>query len=76
MLKEIKRKVLSYCEIPGEIAKNNCSINEASCDSYIEYDVTGKVAQEKYDDDFSLDNWIISKYPELSDTKIMIHIDY
>jgi hypothetical protein len=75
-LKEITRKVLSYCDIPKGIAKENPSINEASCDVYVEYDVTSKEEQAKFDDNFDLANWIIKNYPELEGTKILIHIDY
>lgn len=42
MLKEITRKVVSYCEIPSKITKKDYSVNEASCDSYIEYEVISK----------------------------------
>lgn len=75
-LQEITRKVLSYCDIPEEIARTNSSLEENSSDTYVEYEVTSKAEQAKFDDDFALDNWIIKNYPELEGTKILIHIDY
>ena len=76
MLTEINCKVLSYCEIPEDIAQENSSINEASCDSYIQYNVTSKEDQAEYDDNFDLDDWIIENYPEVEGKIIMIHVDY
>lgn len=75
-LKEITAKVIGYCSIPQYIAKENCSINEVSNDAYVLYSVTSKKDQAKYDDDFALDDWIISKYPELEGKSVFIHIDY
>lgn len=76
MYKEITRKVVSYCEIPQDITEANYSVNEASCDSYIEYEVTSRDQQDEFDDDFDMTNWIIDTYPELEGETIFIHIDY
>ena len=76
MLKEITRKVVSYCEIPQEITEKDYSVNEASCDSYIEYEVISKTKQSEFDDDFDMANWIIDNYPELEGETILIHINY
>lgn len=75
-LKEITRKVLSYCDIPEDVAGTSTALGEGSCDSYIEYEVIPKSEQGKYDDDFTLGNWIIKNYPEVEGTKILIHLDY
>ena len=75
-LKEITRKVVSYCEIPQDITEKDYSVNEASCDSYIEIEVTSREEQKKFDDDFDMINWIINEYPELEGETILIHIDY
>ncbi len=69
-------KVISYCKLPEEISEKNSSINEASCDSYIKYKITSKNDQDKYDDNFDLDNYIIEQFPELEGKEILIHIDY
>jgi len=76
MLKEITRKVVSYCEIPQDITEANYSVNEASCDSYIELELISKGEQHKWGDNFDMTNWIIDTYPELEGEKIFIHIDY
>ena len=68
-------KVLSYCEIPEDLTEGHY-ISENHCDSYVEYTVTPKTEQHKYDDDFGIDNWIIDTYPELVGKTILIHIDY
>lgn len=75
-LKEITRKVISYCDIPEKIAQENSRLSETSCDVYVEYEVTSAQSQEGYDDNFDLDNWIIENYPELEGQKVLIHIDY
>lgn len=75
-IKEITRKVLSYCEIPEEIKENDYRLNESPCDVYLEFNVTSKKDQLEYDDDFELENWIINTYPELEGIDILIHMDY
>lgn len=75
-LKKITRTVLSYCEIPEKITEDNALLQEASCGSYLEYSITPRVEQNKYDDSFELDNWIIDTYPELEGMTILIEIDY
>lgn len=74
--KEITRKVISYCEIPQKLTEENCQLNEASCDVYVEFTVTSKEDQLKYDNEFDVQNWIIYTYPELEGETIFIHIDY
>lgn len=76
MIEEKTWKVISYCEIPEEIREENSSLEEAKCDSYIEYSVTSKESQKNYADNFDLDNWIIDNYPELEGEEILISIDY
>lgn len=73
-LKIITRSVLSYCNIPESIRKNY--FQEQYPDSFVEYSITSKEEQAKFDDDFSLDDWIIKNYPELEGQTILIHIDY
>ena len=68
--------VLSYCEIPENVADTCSQLKETTCDVYVEHGVTGPEEQKKYDDDFTLDNWILSKWPDLEGEKILIHIDY
>ena len=51
-------------------------MKEASCDSYVKYNITSKKDQAKYDDDFAFDNWVIQEYPELEGKNVMIHLDY
>jgi len=75
-LKEITRKVISYCEIPRHITADNFQLNEASCGSYIDFKVMSRQFQDEFDDDFTTDNWIIDNYPELEGEEIFIHIDY
>lgn len=75
-LKKIERTVLSYCEIPEDIAQNNSTLDQASPDVYVEYRITPKSEQSKFGDDFDLDNWIIKTYPELEGRTILIHVDY
>jgi len=76
MLEEINCKVISYCDIPEEIREDNLSLNEVSPDVYVKYNITSKIEQKKFDDNFELDNWIISQHPELEGKDILIHIDY
>ena len=72
----ITRRVLSYCGIPEEVAETNSSLKEASCDTYVDHVVTSREDQKGYDDDFTLDNWIIDNWPSLEGDNILIHIDY
>jgi len=74
-LKIISRPVISYCDIPEEIIQTT-HLEGFSCDCYVDYEVTSKIEQSKYSDDFSLANWIIGNYPELEGQKVLIHIDY
>lgn len=76
MVTEINCKVLSYCDIPEDIASENSSINEVSNDCYVKYNVTSKKEQKKYSDNFDLANWIIEQHPELEGKDVLIHIDY
>lgn len=76
MLEELNIKVISYCEIPEDIRDNCSRLQETSCDSYIMYNVISKLDQNKFDDDFEVENWIIENYPELEGKDILIHIDY
>ena len=76
MLEEINCILNSNGDITQGIRDSNCSINEVSCDTYVKYNVTPKSEQEKYDDNFDLDNWIIENYPELEGKYVLIHIDY
>lgn len=74
-MKQITRKVVSYCEIPEELTENH-HISEYQCDCYIEMEITPKSEQPKYSDNFNIVNWIINTYPELEGEKILIEIDY
>ncbi len=73
---EIKTwSILKFSDIPEEMA--DCpQLCEVSNDVYIEHEVTSKIEQERFDDDFTLDNWIIENYPELEGQTILIHMDY
>ena len=77
-LKTIQKtyEVLSYCAIPEKIAETYSRFEECTCDVFIEHKVTPRHDQPKYDDDFTLDNWIIQNKPELEGKTILIHIDY
>ena len=75
-LKEKTYKVLSYCSIPRDIANSCGSLTETSCDTFVEYSVSSKATQEKYDDDFTLDNWLLEQQPDLAGQTILIHVDY
>ena len=70
MLKEITRKVVSYCEIPEELIPG--WLMECGCDVYTEYSLSD---DPKYTKE-SIDNWLLNKYPELNNTTFLIHIDY
>jgi len=74
-LKKIERWVVSYCEIPEELTENHW-LREHSCDCFVEFKVVSKEEQSSFDDDFSIDNWIIDKYPQLEGQTIFIEIDY
>ncbi len=74
-LYKIQRTVVSYCAMPEEVTKDS-HLSELPCDVYYEYSVTRKSEQMSFDDDFSVDNWIIDNYPELEGQTILIHIDY
>lgn len=69
-------EVISYCDIPEEIAEANSSLSGADADTYVEYSVTSLDKRKGFDDDFSLDDWIISERADLADTTILIHVDY
>lgn len=75
MLKEETFKILSYCDIPEELTSNHW-ISDFNSNVYIEYTIVNKEEQIDYNDDFSIDNWILEKHPELENTTILIHIDY
>lgn len=74
-MKQITRKVVSYCKIPEELTENH-HISEYQCDCYVEMKITPKSEQPNYDDDFGIENWIINTYPELEGETILIEIDY
>jgi hypothetical protein len=69
--------IVSYCEIPENIADTYPSLQEGSCDSYIKHSLTKLEEREKYDDDWILDDWILKTYPK--DVKpgddVLIHLD-
>lgn len=68
-LKEITKKVLSYCEIPEKLTENSWLNNYG----------TGCLVECHIDDDESepLDQWIINNYPELKDEEsFLIDMDY
>jgi hypothetical protein len=75
-LKKIERTVLSYCEIPEKIAETCSAIQDTSCDVYVEYRITPVKEQAGFDDDFTLDNWLVKEHPELEGRTILIHINY
>lgn len=75
-LKEQTYKILSYCDIPENIRETCSSLEETSNDVMVEYTITSEEDQQKYTDDFTLDNWILKEHPDLAGQKILIHIDY
>jgi len=70
MLKEITRKVVSYCDIPEDIDKG--WLDDLGCDVYTEYSLSSDPKFSKTE----LDEWLEKTYPELIDTEFLIHIDY
>ena len=69
-LKEITKKVLSYCEIPEDVDKG--FLDDLGCNVYTDYTVS---SNPKYSTN-ETDKWIKENYPELIDTDFLIHIDY
>lgn len=67
--------VISYCEIPPELTEDH-HLSEYSPDCYVRYTVHPLKSRVGFDDDFSIDDWIITMYPELEDKEVLIHIDY
>jgi len=68
MLKEITKKVISYCEIPEKLTEKHW-ISEHHCDAYVEVHL-----DNSQDDNLSL--WLKETYPELVDEdSFFIHID-
>lgn len=68
-------KIISWCRIPEKIT-NGHWISSFQNGCYVPFICTPAKEQENYDDDFSLDNWIISEYPELERQQILIDINY
>lgn len=75
-LYQIQRTVLSYCEIPQELSNDYNFLIEANPDSYVEHRIIPPAERGEYSDNWDLDEWIMSKYPELEGRTILIHIDY
>lgn len=75
-LKTIQRTVVSCCDIPEEISMTNWAIKEGHAGYMVEHRVTPVNEQEKYDSDFSLDNWLIQQNPELEGRTILIDLDW
>lgn len=70
----ITRKVISYCALPEKVRKSMGE--EVSCDTYIEHRVTPLAEQANFDDDFTLDNYLLKQDPLLAGITLFIHIDY
>jgi hypothetical protein len=68
-LKEITKKVISYCEIPEELTEGHW-ISEHHNDAFVEVHL-----DDEEEDGLSL--WIKENYPELvNEESFFIHIDY
>lgn len=76
-MKEITMKVVSYCEIPEEIASQDALLQELPCDVYTDYMLPSRqqLDDKVYDLD-ELDEWLINTYPELIGTRFLIEMDY
>lgn len=75
-LTKITRTVLSYSEIPEDIADSYSTFNCVSQDCYVEVRITPRNEQDNFDDNFSFENWVIDEHPELEGQTILIKIDY
>jgi len=72
-LPEITRKVVSYCDIPSEIAKDSYMLSEATCGTYVPCGIPIDYKEYHLSE---LDNWLIATYPELIGTRFLIEMDY
>ena len=67
-IRTIKKKVISFTEIPEELRENHW-ISEYKPDCFVEVHVEGETEP--------LDEWILGKYPELlQEDSFLIHMDY
>lgn len=77
-LESLSLKVVSYCEIPEEIADNHSYLQESTCDCYVKHKVTEIEERPNYSDDWDLDDWLLDTYRDEihPGDEILIHIDY
>ena len=67
-MKEIIRKVFSYCELRESVEFPQW-MEEHGCDVYIDYELVAG-------DEEGLDEYLVENYPVEFGETIMIHIDY
>lgn len=71
-LKEITKKVISYCDIPKELTEGHW-ISEYKNGCFVEVHLDG----DENDPDSELDAWFLANHPELADEdSFFIEIDY
>ena len=69
-MKEIKGKVVSYCEIPEKLLEgDNNWLNEFPTNCYVEVHI------DEFDDD-ELSKWLMKEYPGIEQDTFYIEIDY
>lgn len=73
-MKEITMKILSYCEIPGELTSSHW-INDYQSGCYVKYSIPREDEWNDFDTD-ALDEWIKETYPILLGQSFLIEIDY
>lgn len=68
-MKEIKGKVVSYCEIPEELTENHW-LNDYSPGCYV-------MAHIDESEDDLVSKWLLENYPDLKDEEyFFVEIDY
>ena len=71
VLREITKKVVSYCEIPEGLIDEGHWINHHGQDAYVEVHIDTEESRDE------LDKWLIENYPELEqEESFFIHLDY
>lgn len=73
-LKYINMPVISYCDIPEEIAELELADYSNNC--YVEYHVVSLKSQIEMECYLHLPSWIIENYPELEGRNVLIYMDY
>lgn len=70
-MKEIKGKVVSYCDIPEWLTiSQDCWFKDFPTGCYIEYSIDKESSQN------NIDYWLMEKYPGIENETFYIEIDY